>query len=274
MKLDRNTRKTVWFNLLVIILCGSLLYILFFISLGWLTHHGESVIIPNVVGHSMKDAVADLEGMTFEVIVDSAYVPDQKPFTVLKQIPDSGSSVKKGRTVFITVNKAQPPTAPMPNLIGLSYRSAEMILKNNKLLLGDTTYRPDIAEGAVLEQLYKGAQVKAGDMIPQGSKINLVLGDGLGNTDFNVPDLIGMPYNEAMSVINGMNLQGSLILGTASDTVTIYKQSPQACNELGMPNHIKEGDIIDIWAKANPSPEELEGNRNNCKAVNKDGDKK
>ena len=147
-----------------------------------------------------------------------------------------------------------------------------MILRNNKLIPGDTTYKPDIAQGAVLQQLYKGAEVKPGQMIPQGSRISMVLGDGLGNTEFNVPDLIGMPYAEGVSVINGMNLQANLIEGNVSDSAIIYKQSPTAINELNATNRIKEGDIIDIWIKANPTADELEHNRKRGNPVNTSGD--
>ncbi len=270
-KFDRDTRRSFWFNLVVVLLLGSVLYAMFFVSLGWITHHSEHVVMPNVLGQDMNTAIKQMEDMTFEVIVDSAYEPKIKPLTVLKQIPDSGSVVKKNRTVFITVNKIQPPLTPMPNLISLSYRSAEMILKNNKLIPGDTTYKPDIAQGAVLQQSYKGIEVKPGQMIPQGSRINMVLGDGLGNTEFNVPDLIGMSYEEGIANIMGTGLQYNIITeGDITDTPTaiIYNQAPSAMNELGSANRIKEGDIVDIFVKQNPTDGEMDNNRKNHKGVN------
>jgi beta-lactam-binding protein with PASTA domain len=261
---NKHTRKTFWFNLLMVIVVATILYMLFFLSLSFITHHGEEVKMPDVVGTDMQTSLKKLQGMTFEVIVDSAYELNEKPFIVLRQIPDSGSSVKKGRTVFITVNKSIPPMTPMPNLVSLSYRIAERILKNNKLEMGDTTYKPDIAQGAVLTQLFNGKEVKPGEMVPEGSKINLVLGDGLGNTEFNVPDVVGMPYSEGVAYIMGMNLQYVKIEGSDSDI--IVKQTPAAVNELGAPNRIKQGDVIDLWTSPNPPPEM--NNRNSNKPVN------
>jgi beta-lactam-binding protein with PASTA domain len=164
----------------------------------------------------------------------------------------------------------------MPNLIGMSYRSAEMLLKNNKLVLGDTSYKPDIANGAVLSQLYKGAEIRPGQMIPQGSKVDLVLGDGLGNTQFNVPDVIGMTVDEGISMINGTGLQYTAVWDpsgiTDSGTAIIYNQTPKPKNELNVFNRIKAGDVMDIFIKQNPTTEEMESNRSASHGVNTGND--
>jgi len=270
--MSENVKKSFLFNLVVVLLLCVGLYFLFFTSLRWITHHGEEVKIPNVTGKDMKDAVAILEGMNFDVFVDSTYEPKQKPYAVLKQTPDIGSVVKIGRTVFLTVNKALPPETPMPNLISLSYRSADMILRNNKLLVGDTTYKPDIAAGAILQQLYMGNDVKPGQMVPEGSKINLVIGDGLGITQFNVPDVTGMAYDEGITYLTGSGLQYTAVWEgdiTDSATAVIYEQSPKPTNELNAPNRIKAGDIVDLRIKqtadadnTNPNPNVTTSNPN------------
>lgn len=257
-------KKSFRINVLVVILLSIFLYILFFVSLGFITRHGNEVVIPNVMKKDIKVAEKSLESMGFEVLVDSAYDPKQKPMTVLSQIPEVGSTVKSGRTVFITINRRQPPMTPMPNLVGLSYRSAAMILKNNKLNIGDTIYKPDIAKGAILEQLYKGKAVRPGELVPQGSKISLVIGDGLSNTELDMPDVIGIPYLEAEAILSGTGLQfypvweGDI---TDSSTAVVFKQNPRPMNELGQPNRIKEGDMVEIYIKQTASNEELEENR-------------
>lgn len=263
------------FNLFVILVLCVVLYVLFFASLGIITRHGNEVKVPNVTGRDVRVAITELERMGFEVDVDSAYEPAAKPYSVLLQIPEINAVVKEGRTIFLTINKAEPPQTPMPNLINVSFRSAEMILKSNRLVLGDTTMRPDIAKGAVLEQLYNGRPVRPGQMIPQGSRIDLVVGDGLGNTEFNVPDVIGMTYEEAIAIINSTGLNFTTIWEgpiTDSATAIIFDQSPKALNELMTPNRIKEGDIVDIRIMQNPSPEELESNRTPGGSVNDEND--
>jgi len=271
--MSENWRKSFWFHALIVLLLCTVLYISFFTSLRYITHHAEEVAIPKVIGKDIRSAISTLQSMTFEVLVDSTYEPKYAAFTVLKQMPDSGAMVKKDRTVFITVNKAIPPQTPMPDLAGsgMSFRSAEMMLRNNKLLLGDTTHKPYIAKDAVMQQFYKGREIKAGEMIPMGSKISLVIGDGLGITQFNVPDVIGMSTMEATALLSGNGLSYTVITdGAITDTpsAVIYDQTPKPKNELLAPNRIKAGDIVDLRVKQNPSPEELERNRNGGKNVN------
>lgn len=264
-RLSEERRKSFRFNLLIVILLCAVCYVLFFASLGLITRHGKEIKVPDVTNRDVQIATKLLEKMEFDVEIDSAYDPKQKPFLVLSQIPDINAVVKRGRTVFLTINKAEPPLTPMPNLINLSFRSATMILKSQKLVLGDTSYRPDIAKGAILEQLYKGQAIRPGQMVPQGSRIDLVIGDGLGNTEFNVPDVIGMSYEEAATILSGTGLQFTAIWEggiTDSASATVYDQSPKAINELQAPNRIKEGDIVDILIKQDATVEELEYNRN------------
>jgi beta-lactam-binding protein with PASTA domain len=271
--MDENLRKSFLFNFIVVLLLCTGLYILFFASLGLITRHSSEVRVPNVTGKDLKTAFSSLEKMGFEVDVDSSYDPKLKPYVVLSQIPTVGSIVKEGRTLFLTVNKAEPPMTPMPKLLDLSYRSALMILKNSRLTLGDTLHKPDYAKEAVLQQLYNGRPIGPGDMLPQGSKIDLVIGDGFGNVDMNVPDVIGMKAYEGIDDISGNNLTPTIIWdGPIDDSASaiIYSESPAPYNELNAHNRIRAGDVIDIRIKQNPTDEELEGNRRPGSAVNKE----
>ncbi len=256
-------KNSFWFHFAIVVALCTVLYISFFATLHWITKHGEEIKIPDVRGTQMDAAVAALKAMHFEVSIDSTYETDVKPLSVLKQVPDTGSLVKQGRTVFLTVNMMTPPKVPMPNLVNLSFRSAEMLLKNNKLILGDTSYKPDIALGAILEQRYKGMPIKAGDLIAQGSKISLVIGDGLGNTQFTVPDVTGQTVDLAMTILAQYSLQPIIVvndqMSEISDTMsaTVVDQDPRATNDAGAANQIKAGDIMTLKIIQNPSQQEI-----------------
>ena len=258
-------RRSFRFNLLMVALVCVGLYILVFLSLGWITKHGDEGPVPNVMGRDLRLAIADIRRAGFDVEVDSSYDPTKKPLVVLAQQPAVGSVVKRGRTLFLTVNKVSPPPTAMPNLVNLSFRSAALILKSNHLVLGDTIYRPDIAEGAVLEQRWQGRIIAPGAMLPQGSRIDLIIGDGLGNTEMNVPDIIGMSPDEAIAMLAGLGLQFTVVWdGFVQDSsaALVYNSYPSPLNELGSPNRIREGDIIDIRVKEAPTQDEMERNRN------------
>ena len=274
--MNKNIRKTFWFNFLIVLSLCIILYISFFATLHWVTKHGEELKIPDVRGKDVTAAIAELKAMHFEVYVDSTYEPNIKSLKVLKQMPDTGAIVKEGRTVFLTVNMLTPPQVPMPNLVNLSYRSAEMLLRNNKLRVGDTAHVPDIAAGAVKQQLFNHREIKPGDMITQGSKISLVIGDGLGNTQFDVPDVRGMTVDEAMILLNQYGLQIIVVandqMSEIRDTATafVHDQSPLPINESGAVNRIKEGDIIDLKIEQNPPAVDIHNNTNMPTGVNSD----
>lgn len=256
MKMFHNiTKRSFGFNILVIFGLIVLLGILFFMSLGFLTRHGEEVTVPDVRGKSIKDATTALEGLGFEVEVrDSIYIDTMPALLVYEQTPERGDVVKSHRTIYLTVNKVVPPMVPMPDLEGLTYRSAEMTLRARRLNIGDTIYKPDFATNTVLQQLLNGKPIKPGKEIPEGSNITLVLSSGTGSMENPVPETVGMTYMEAREVLAASNLNIGTVLidGGVTDTLGafVFRQSPPRRNELGELNLIRAGESVDLWLSA------------------------
>lgn len=252
------------FHLLVIFGICIALYFLFFLSIGFFTHHGEELPVMNVTNKSAVEAISLLEKAGFDFEVDSSYEADKPALLVLAQFPKEHSIVKYGRTIFITVNKTQAPIVPMPNLVNLSFSSACLILKSNRLLLLDTILKPNALKGAVLEQLYNGQAIRPGQMIQQGSKITLYVGAGFGGEQFEVPDLISLQYSEALALLSTSGLQYTIDWSndiTDSTTAIVYDQFPKTLNELGAANMIGEGAVMQIKVKQNPSLQEMQYNK-------------
>lgn len=264
----QGRRGGFWLNLLIIFGVCAILYVLFFSSLSLLTRHGDDRKVPKLAGLSVQQAMRILEEQDFDVRVDSTYMPDKKALIVLDQMPDVGDMVKHGRTIFLTVNKSVPPETSMPNLVNLSFRSALLILKSNRLVLGDTIHRPNFISGAVLEMQFNGQEIRPGTMIPQGSRITLVIADGFGNTILEMPDVIGMSYPEAVALLSGMQFQITPVVDedvVDSSSARIYRQDPGAMSDLGTPYRIRQGDFVTLWIGQNPSDSLMEYNRNKYK---------
>ncbi len=239
-------------NLLVAIALVFLLALLFFQSLGWLTHHGESLKVPSVTGKNVDSAVALLENKGFDVIITDSLYNDSMPLnTVKKQLPDADALVKVNRTVFLNVNPTMLPMVEMPNLQGLSFRFALDKLTKNHLELGDTSYRPNFMKGSVLEQKYNGKKIVYGSKIRWGSKIDLVIGGGLEAVKIPVPDLTGLTVQDARSLLSSKGILLAAILSTEkiSDTANayIYRQNPGVYDLNSAPNFIQPGQTMDIW---------------------------
>lgn len=253
------THRSFWFNLVAAVVMIVLIAILFFTFLGYITKHGKTIQVPQVTGKSLESAKLLLTSAGFNMAVqDSAYVDSLPPLTVLRQTPEANYVVKVNRTVYLTLNKRMPPMTAMPNLINYSFRSAVMTLQSQRLDVGDTLYKPDIAKNAVLSQLFEGKAIKPGTMIPEGSKITLVLGDGVGNTANPVPNLVGLTLLQALDLLSASNLNRGVVIteGTITDTsnAVVFKQIPAVNNEQGEPNHIRAGESMDLYiSQGNPA---------------------
>jgi beta-lactam-binding protein with PASTA domain len=230
----------------------GVLLVLFFVflqSLSWITRHDKTLAVPSVTGKSYDEAKKLLEGQGFEVeIQDTVYNDTAALLSVVKQFPTADTKVKMNRTVYLTINRNAAPDIEMPKLVGLSFRGAEITLQQQKLKLEDTIYAPYFARDMVLEQHYKGQQIKEGTKLPMGSSITLVLGRGEGTEQLEVPDMFGMTFSEAKVMLesNGLTL-GTVQPSDADPNGYIYKQNPARLTMSGNVNHIKQGQFIDLW---------------------------
>ncbi len=263
------TRQHFIVNLLAAIALVVLIIFVFLWSLGFITHHGEYEKVPGIQGKLLSQAQQILEDKGFKVEVqDSLYYDSLPPLSIIKQSPEGDMMVKSNRVVYLTVNRSQPPLVEVPNMVGFTLRNAEMFLKQLNLKLGDTTRRPDIAKDAVLEQLYQGKTITPGTKIFIGGRISFVLGSGLGEDQFNVPNLIGMTYEEARATLASMNLSNGAPIPTGgiSDTLHAYvvrqypkvKEEPDENGYIQI-NKIREGQVVDLWlSSAKPTTDEVD----------------
>jgi beta-lactam-binding protein with PASTA domain len=198
-------------NNLIAAICTvvAILSIAFF-SLRFYTKHGEGLNVPEVKGLTLAQAVSKLEELGLRYEIDSVYIMDKPPGIVTDQDPDANTFVKGNRTIYLTINTSQAPNVKFPDIEAKSLREAQAILESYRLKLGDTTYKPDVARDVVLEAYFGGQLIKSGEVLPTGSRINLTLGDGRGNEDVELPNLVGLTKDEAK-----FSLKGSMLtLGT------------------------------------------------------------
>jgi beta-lactam-binding protein with PASTA domain len=228
------------------------LIILFGFTYKWLdsyTHHGSTVTVPDLRGlriSSVQNFLKD-KALGFKVADSSVFIINKPPGIVIEQDPAPSEKVKEKRTIYLTITKIVPPQIKMPNLIDVSYRQAEAILLSYGLTVGKTTYKPDLCKNCVLRSEINGKLVNAGDALAKGSVIDLLLGDGFGNTKVSVPQLYGLSLDEALFVLKGSSLSvGSIIFDNTvrdSSKAVVYKQHPA----YGSSANISQGEAIDIY---------------------------
>jgi beta-lactam-binding protein with PASTA domain len=221
---------------------------------GWLlrvyTHHGNEVMVPNLVGMTMAELESrhDMADFSF-IIIDSIYDLNKKKGSIAFQEPPANSKVKPVRTVYLTLVATKPEQVSMPDLRDLTHRQAMAVLETYGLKPGNMQFVPDIAVNAVLKQRYKGRDIAPGTWIEKGERIDLTIGKGGGAEIRSVPLLLGMRRSEAINAINeAFFVLGNETFEDGKDTTTarVYKQSPSYLSK-GMYN---TGEPIHLWYRS------------------------
>lgn len=230
--------KTNAFRLNILLAIGSVFLLVFIISfsLNFYTRHGEGIPVPQLKGLSVERAMSLLNGQGFQYKVDSVYVPDQPPGAVVEQDPDAGTNVKENRTIYLTVVTRQGPPVSLPDLTPYTYHEAVATIANYGLKVGDTTYIADIARDRVLEVKFAGQAIQPGTKLPKGSKLDLVLGNGAGASEVDIPDFTNQDLDAVKFSIQGSGLTLGTITyqGDISDStsLTVVAQSPMKTDSV------------------------------------------
>jgi beta-lactam-binding protein with PASTA domain len=218
------------------------------------TNSGNSslVDVPNLIGLKSTQLRETLEPLGLELDmehIDTVFSDKGAKGTVLLQTPSptnvTKEPVKKGRKISVTLISNQPKLITVPKLINKSRRHAEGVLK----IIGLKTnikYRPyNDCNDCVIEQMYKGKELKAGDKVAKGETITLILGQKSGE-QVTVIDLDGLTIEEADTRLSNSSLTMVPIFENCktkkdSASARAYRQSPASGND------VSAGSEITVW---------------------------
>ncbi len=134
---------------------------------------GPQVTMPNLRGHSLRDARITLEHYDLR-IGKITYDPSSQPEeTIISQSIPPGKNVAKGSVVDLSVSGGEGSLqVSVPYVIGLSLEEAQTRLMENGLRLGKITYKSsmDLLPNTVIAQM-----PRAGDMVDVGTPIDVTL---------------------------------------------------------------------------------------------------
>jgi len=238
-------------HLVIAIVLAVIIFSTTFMMLNIYTQHGDSFPLPDFKKLTKLEAqeLAEKHDIAIEV-TDSVYQDNWPKGTVVKQNPSAGFHVKQGRSIFLTMNAQNPEMVKMPNVVGLSHRSAKATLNNSELKIGKLIHVPDIAVNNVLKQQINGEEIQPGETVPKGTKVDLVLGKGLSNKRAEIPKLVGDTLARAKNVIlqNAMNLghvkyDTTVHNATDSSRAFVWQQYPPYKEN----KKIRLGTYIDLW---------------------------
>lgn len=177
--LQKLASAYVWGNLLAIVLVLVLLSIGVKLGLDYYTHHGESIVVPNIVNLQYDDAKKKLNAIGLDIMVnDTGYNQKLPPDCILEQSPVEGKRVKGGYVVFVTINSAGAPTLVLPDIIDNgSWREIRSKLLSMGFRLAEPEYIPGEKDW-IYGVKVGGKRLKTGDRVSVEAKLVVVVGDG------------------------------------------------------------------------------------------------
>lgn len=241
-----STLAFIFRRFLYAILMVVLIVILILYFLKNYTKHGEAVAVPDLKGLYIEEAEKLLEKSDLYIeIIDSVYVHDKPLATIVEQVPNSKSVVKKNRAIFVIVNKKQIKRVPLPEVNDLSYRQAVALISSLGLNVANVVYQPSEYKDLVIDVLIDSTSISPGTKLPDGTYLTLVVGSGLGSESASIPDLVG----QSVEAGRQLAVSNSFVIGARNTdevhyndkNIVIYKQKPSAGE-----SH-PTGTRIDIW---------------------------
>ena len=201
-----QTHRKSWLKILYV-LGGLILFIILMdgVVMPIWTRHGDDTRVPNLVGLDLEKATDSLKayGLRIEKVGEK-FELNFPSGTVIFQIPDADSRVKKNQIVKVTLSKGGE-TVIVPILAGQSYEQAQLTLEEWGLKLGDVTYTES---DSFPPQKVISSFPQAGSKVPAGMAINLIIKQAqasLGST--LVPDLIGKNLEEGKRLLEASELK-------------------------------------------------------------------
>lgn len=191
-----------WFN---VILAAAVLIAVpvgAFYALGYYTHHGEKIEVPDVSGMDGYDAIERIENKgLIAIVADSNYNERAKPGAVLIQSPKAGSLVKSKRIIYLTVNRNGNAPARIPDIIrNTTVRIAEQQLRQLGFRLTPTKYVDNEPKDLVVGIRQGTQNVYGGDMVSRDRAITIVAGKGMAEDSLTV-DTVEVITNDGYDVV-------------------------------------------------------------------------
>ena len=237
-------------------------YYLFNVYLPDTTNHGETLTVPNLIGLPINEVGDKLtkNALSYVIIDSTVYNSRFEPSAVMNQVPVANTKVKENRKIYLTVNAKKIPDVPLPDLSNKSLRNALITLERYGFKRDSVVYKPYSAP-VVIGQTYNGRRVSAGDSLPRGSRVGLVIGLTEGNNEIMVPNLIGRPYLGLKEHIEsyGLILSERWVKDDELPQNIVFKQSPMAADSTDTQvKMLKAGAIIDVWIAGEPLKDSIQ----------------
>ena len=222
--------------------------------------------VPDVVGETESEAIADLTGAGFETEVTKEF-SDKKAGIVVSQEPKGGANLKEGSSVSLVVSKGSEPVT-VPDVVGTTASQATATLREAGLKANVVRVPSDQPGGTVVAQSpAPGKQAKTGGTV----RLNVAQAPGETTTQpsattapppattaptttapaqpASVPDVVGQELAEAARAFADQGLKVAVQYVPSSEPQgRVVAQAQPAGTER------KRGDTVQLNVSDGPKP--------------------
>lgn len=259
----KRTFREIWYflssriflrNLAWILLTLLGLMLLIYFGMKGYTNHGYSMQVPSFLNMTVDQAMKKAKNHNLKVVInDSIWTNQHRPGIILNQSPEALSSVKKKRTIYLTITKAKADEKILPSLVGsdnFDYYKRRLKQMGISLKVRSKQFSNKLEDNTILylyvdDKKYSLNDTKRGIKVPQGSEIEaIVTTRGVGKVP--IPNLKCKTLAEAEFLIDNSQLAVGTINRHSSlqpgEEGYVWMQSPQYIEG----NTIKVGTHVDI----------------------------
>ena len=186
----------------------------------------ERIDLPEFVGHRYEDVVRDADPI-YNFIITDVYTNEYEPGMIISQKPDPGRSMSienDGVAVEISVSRSMT-SIEVPDVFNTDYREAIAMLEKS----GFTVEVEAATSDSIAHNYVISTSPAAGEMLTSGYPVHLYVSSGPQIVYVQMPNLIGLSEDAAISKLesNNLNFAGSEWVESPLDRGTVVGQNMQ-----------------------------------------------
>lgn len=220
-RLSPRTKRVLWVGsaVLAAIVCAALAAN--FLVMPIIVKRGDLVAAPDLIGRPLAEAQRVLSEARLSLrVTDERPDPTYPGGRVVRQTPEPGVDIKRGRTVTVSVSSGLDLRA-IPALAGLPVRQAELELTRAGLVMGDVL---EVTSDRVDRGRVIGSTPGEGTLAPAGDEITLLVSLGKRPAELVMPLLVGLGPDEARAVAEGLGLVVRSVTYGRTDRVARFRE--------------------------------------------------
>ncbi|STC68441.1 Stk1 family PASTA domain-containing Ser/Thr kinase [Corynebacterium pilosum] len=202
----------------------------------WWFGSGRYGEIPQVLGMDREEAIAAVSEAGFEPTTEIVYHDDVPKDQPVGTEPPSGDKLLPGDSVTVLISQGKPTVPEVPAGMGVEDYRALAEQRTFDVSTGESVYSADAPVGSIAE-----TNPPAGTPMPIGSTVTVAVSKG--PEPIGVPDLRGLPEDEAIAALREAGLNVGEISHTFDDEIyggNVVSTDPPQSTEL------ERGNTVDL----------------------------